>query len=545
MTICQAPSTDAIGRARLRDPVRDIACALAIALPWLSPLTSGPSASVLPWLLSAFAMALLAGLGGMARLPTSLWAGALALAAWAVFRGSAGLDAFALCGAIALLLLAASTGATLARREEGMHAIAWAWLLAALASSAIALWQYQGWAQTSGGWISSAPVGEAYGNLRQRNQFATLTAIGLCALAWLFSRGLRLSVALPMVVLLAVANAATTSRTGLLQILLLAGFCAGLPGPRRRARVALCLVGLLAWVAAAMGLPWLLALRGLSGGGLLDRVAGVGSCSSRLVLWSNVLHLIAQRPWLGWGWGELDYAHYATLYEGPRFCDILDNAHNLPLHLAVELGVPATLLVLAGGAWACIRLAPWRETEGARRLAWAVLGVIGLHSMVEYPLWYGPFQMAAGLAVGLLCAQPGRDLRTSTRAASSVLVLALAGYASVDYWRISQIYLPVSSRHAYYAGDTLARISDSQVFRDQVAFAGFTLTPVTADNAAQVLRQGLQILHFSPEPRVIEKVIDSARLLGREDVVAWQVPRFRAAFPREYAAWSARAAQAK
>ena len=28
----------------------------------------------------------------------------------------------------------------------------------------------------------------------------------------------------------------------------------------------------------------------------------------------------------------MDYAHFVTLYPGERFCDILDNAHNLPLH---------------------------------------------------------------------------------------------------------------------------------------------------------------------------------------------------------------------
>ncbi len=65
-----------------------------------------------------------------------------------------------------------------------------------------------------------------------------------------------------------------------------------------------------------------------------------------------MLHLIAQKPWLGWGWGELDYAHYMTLFPGVRFCVLLDNAHNLPLHLAVELGVPvAALLCFAVLAW--------------------------------------------------------------------------------------------------------------------------------------------------------------------------------------------------
>ncbi|NZA01899.1 O-antigen ligase family protein [Ottowia beijingensis] len=95
---------------------------------------------------------------------------------------------------------------------------------------------------------------------------------------------------------------------------------------------------------------------------MLERLrTGESTCGSRLILWRNVLHLIGLKPWTGWGWGELDYAHYITLYEGARFCHILDNAHNLPLHLAVELGVPVALAVCGLVAWLVWRGRPWAE----------------------------------------------------------------------------------------------------------------------------------------------------------------------------------------
>ena len=34
--------------------------------------------------------------------------------------------------------------------------------------------------------------------------------------------------------------------------------------------------------------------------------------------------------------------------------------------------------------------------------ATSVLAIIALHSLVEYPLWYGPFQMAVGWCVWML-----------------------------------------------------------------------------------------------------------------------------------------------
>ena len=45
------------------------------------------------------------------------------------------------------------------------------------------------------------------------------------------------------------------------------------------------------------------------------------------------------------------------------------------------------------------------------------------------------------------------------------------------------------------------------------------------------------MLHFSPEPRVIARLIDSAILLGRDDEAAALAARFKAAFPDDYARW--------
>lgn len=540
-----SPAQDS--RHALRASLVQGVCLLAIALPWLNPYASGPSASVVPWLTAWCAAAVLCLAAGVRRLPPALLAGCLVFTAWAMARGTGSIETFAVAGAMALVLMAAAAGASLAQRPDGVRTLVEAWVLAAALSAVMALGQHQGFAQDPFDFVSAASPGEAFGNLRQRNQFASLTALGLAGCAWLFARGTRVWVLLPLVVVLAAANAASTSRTGLLQLLLLAGFSMALPGPRRGARLGLSLAAVGAYALAAVGLPWLLELRGLGGGTLFDRVAGVGACSSRRVLWSNILDLIAQRPWLGWGWGELDYAHYAHLYGGPRFCDILDNAHNLPLHLAVELGLPAAALAMGAMAAALWHARPWRETSGDRRLAWAVLGAIALHSLVEYPLWYGPFQMAAGLSVGILCARAVPPVSAAASLARIVLpaaALAAAGYAAWDYWRVGQVYLPEASRAPAYSRDTLARIGHSWLFRDQVRFAALTTTPLRQDNAAQAHFAAQQLLHFSPEPRVIERAIDSALILGLQDEARLEAERFSAAFAADHARWRDRSAPA-
>lgn len=468
---------------------------ILILLPWLNPVVAGPSPSVAGWLLS-----LAAGAG-------CLW-----------FWRLGGADARLARGAV------------------------YGWLLAAAINTVMGVVQY---------FDVGAGVGQALGLLRQRNQLASLCAMGLASMLWLTLRWERWRWLCSVALLLAAGEALSTSRTGLVQLFLLCGLVCWWRGPDWRRRLVVCAVAVAGYgVVSLWGPWWLQQLQSVQAPTIWQRVVADNGCGSRRVLWSNVLYLIAQKPWLGWGWGELDYAHYMTLYPGERFCDILDNAHNLPLHLAVELGVPAALLACGAGLWAVWRARPWRETDPTRQLAWSVLAVIFLHSMVEYPLWYGPFQMAVGLCIGMLWRRPAarsgegepsvpqpQARRMGWPQAVAALSLAAVAYAAWDYHRISQLYLPPEARDAAYRNDTLAKVRGSWLFRNQVDFAELTTTPLARDNAARQHALAATLLHYSPEPRVIEKLIESAVMLGRDDEALAQMLRFRAAFPADYEAW--------
>lgn len=486
--------------------------ALALTAPWLNPITSGPTPSLVPMVVSfAAAAAFLLSLSLLTVLfPDSTFFQVQSLNWW----------------------------------------IAGTWLAAGIVGTAMGLVQYYGGAAFFNGLISPSRLGEAFGNLRQRNQYASMLniafAAALCFVSFANVRRRTPHFALAAVAALAIGNAASSSRTGLAQLIVLC-LISGIWGRWRDSRVGRMLITALAVYLVAIWVMPGLANLDFAANGMFARLKhGDPACNSRLTLWSNVLHLISLKPWFGWGWGGLSYAHFITPYDGLRFCEILDNAHNLPLHLAVELGMPASVLICSGLVWATWRQRPWAETDPWRQMAWMVLAVIGLHSLLEYPLWYGPFQMATALSVWILwrpsgrpfvsgeLVMPGKVGRVVCGALALVMVIGV-GVVAVQYHRVSQIYLSPAQRSPEWRDNTLQKLqANLWLFENQLRFAEFSITPLTRDNAEAMQALGKSLLHFSPEPRVVEKLIDALVMLGRDDEATFYLARYRAAYPDDY-----------
>ena len=82
------------------------------------------------------------------------------------------------------------------------------------------------------------------------------------------------------------------------------------------------------------------------------------------------------------------------------------------------------------------------------------------------------------------------------------------------------------------------KVRGTWLFQNPVQFAELTTTPLALDNAAHLHALAQQLVHFSPEPRVAEKLIESAVMLGRVDVAEYYLQRYKAAFPKEHALWA-------
>lgn len=377
------------------------------------------------------------------------------------------------------------------RYAEALDGIAGAWLAAGLVGLLIGALQYAD-VQGLPTWLvaTSATAGRAVGNLRQPNHLSTLLALGLCSLLWLgHRRGWELPALLTLQALLVLGIVLSSSRTGLLMLVLLAAWALLDRRLPRRLRVMLLATvpAALAWTAAVHVWSEMAGVRYFAEARL---ASNSDISSSRFAIWKNTLDLIAQHPWTGVGWNNFNYAWTLTPFPD-RPVAFFDHTHNVLLQLAVELGLPAAMAIVGGVCWAT-----WRARHGCRqaddhaalasRVLLAVLVMVALHSLLEYPLWYPYFLLPTALAFGLYLglgrpaeSRPAsglpRGLRTAVETVA-LLTVATALYAVWDYQRIVQIFSP----HGEAGQQPLSeRIRDGQrsvLFGHHADYAAVTTT---------------------------------------------------------------------
>ena len=455
--------------------------AAALASPAPRPLRRALHDAALP--LAALALV-------MAAVLASWWPGALPM--------GLALSGLGMLLAAGLLLLGGAAARAGPRALPLFALFCGGWVVAGVLNAAIGALQVFAPGFPDGQWIArSGLAGRAVGNMRQPNHLSSLLLWAAIALVPLLELGrLRRGLGRGLFVLMCFAVVLTASRTGVLGIGLLALW--GLLDRRlsRPTRALLLLAPLfyaLAWAGLA---AWAEMSRHAFGGE--TRLAEADLSGSRFGIWANTLELIRRQPWTGVGFGEFNLAWSLTPFPG-RPTAFFDHTHNLPLQLAVELGLPLAALVLAllvAALWRAWRLAS-RQADAAaavtQRSAWMMLLLIALHSQLEYPLWYAYFLLPTawlfGYALGRPAAEPAAPAVAATgrpaRAlfVGGVLLVIGSALALVDYIRVALIFAP--PRDGSTLEQRIAEGRRSWLFAHHAAYAAATVDDaVPADDRA-------------------------------------------------------------
>ncbi len=267
-----------------------------------------------------------------------------------------------------------------------------------------------------------------YGIFQQWNLMASFMATGLALALYLLSARRPLSrslqwLAAAMLLLAPLLLIVIASRVGLLAALLLSPLQLWMLYRLNRRRAGIALLLLMAGVSAGL---LLVMLNGATRALMLPE-----PIFYRLTYWQEALDMIAERPWLGWGYGHFQHDflhHFYTTHSSGMESVAISHPHNEILLWGVEGG----LLSLSGIAlivWGLWRLLRHSRPVPLRPAPWLAALPILLHMMVEYPLY-----LSAAHAVLLLVILRVSDLRRRLRLPSHSqlpLRLTTAGIAAL------------------------------------------------------------------------------------------------------------------
>jgi len=408
--------------------------------------------------------------------------------------------------------------------EKLATVLAFALLLGAELSALIGVLQHYQWHTPLDGVIVMQVSAGIYGNLAQPNHFANYIALGLISLGLLFQQQKLKSqyvilLGMPLLFVMTLSG----SRSSWLYLLLMA-FLAWWLSRRDVAMRPLLRYSML--LVAGFGLMHLIVQMSFiagadSGTNTVQRLlayngGGDTSGSIRLYLWREAGLMFMQSPWLGVGFGQFAWHHFQLLpvLQANNIFGLYNNAHNLVFQLAAEAGIAGLLaLFVSLGVWfyGIRNIVP----SAAHWWGYSALGVLAIHSLLEYPMWYTYFLAVAALLLGVYDETHYRLAKLKIWRISMVLILLL-GLLSLFQFRAGYQQLkdtlairPASGNAAEAYQRTREGLLElqhgSSLLSPYVDASILAYADLNADQLKQKLALGSNVMHFVPTTQAVYK----------------------------------------
>ncbi|MFZ2217988.1 MAG: Wzy polymerase domain-containing protein [Rhodoferax sp.] len=238
-----------------------------------------------------------------------------------------------------------------------------------------------------------------YANMAQPNQLASLLLLGLVSCSWGFYRRRLNSVfSILFSIFLLTGIALTESRTAWVNLALLAGgaisWRKALPSKQYL------------WTTLSLGTYFILCVFFLSKFGDYFGGSAVGAYRSpiddpRLGAWKMLFDASLHKPFFGFGWGQLANANFLVIENYPQQGGLFNQSHNLILDIILWNGYPLGLIAVSIlGYWVFKVFTHPRDFKQIHLISF--IAILGIHSMLEYPLHYAYFLLPFGIFVGAI-----------------------------------------------------------------------------------------------------------------------------------------------
>ena len=436
---------------------------------------------------------------------------------------------------------------------EVAQRMAWAVIAVALVNLAAQIAQLGGWDQHLQPWIvalNRESVCIVYGNTAQSNHTSGIAWLAICGSMYLaHERRMPVWLLALLVPAFMFSSALTSSRMAWLFLTL--GVALALSARPRwattlqgRMLLGAGLVGSFLAVTAATGaLMGFLEPSCLSS---LDRMdAREGGITVRLDLLRQAALVWSGNPWIGAGAYSFNGRVYELVAEG-RSQHLDTYAHNVFAQVLAEFGLTGALglaIVVLACLWGLWRHRRELEAVDVVLLSW--LGVLGIHSLLEYPLWYVHFLMFFGLALGLLIRPSWCLLPVTLPAKAIVGVIASAALLGCigllhDYRKLDRyMFLVLQKLENKMASlpevDAILAGADADVlfYRPHAEHMRGMGMSMTRDDLAEKIALTDKLLSRAPTPPTVARRVVLAVLDGDLDGARWHMDRLMLFFPKQ------------
>ena len=403
--------------------------------------------------------------------------------------------------------------------------------------------------------INAKNSSAVFGNLAQANHFADYIGLSLASLLYLLGAGrikpyLAAVFAPPLLFVLALSG----SRSAWLYLAALVVLATWFylrnradasgenPGGKLVTIAWLLIPGfmLMQWLAQT---PWLAAPVPVitSSDRLFDLASGY---SIRLYLWREAWLMFLQSPLLGVGFGQFAWNHFKllALFRQPEINGLYNHAHNIVMQLLAETGLAGiTVLVAALTAW----LLGLRRRVFDIQTWWilALLSIVGIHSMLEFPLWYMHF---LGIVAVLLGAGEMQLLRLDMQRFGRVsvgLILVLGSisgiqltqsYGSLRGLLIPRNYAQLSVADVMEVERVLKQIHRESLLAPYIELAYTKAIILNRVNLDDKLDLNGRVMRFAPMSAMVYRQAALLALKGEHDAAAKQMDRAILSYPGDF-----------
>ena len=253
-----------------------------------------------------------------------------------------------------------------------------------------------------------------------------------------------------------------------------------------------------------------------------DRFKDAGQIAPRLALWKYGWTMFKTHPLLGVGWGEFPRYQY-DFVRTLGGVEIANNSHDIFLDLLGKTGLIGIAIVLLGLLTWLVRVVRAPHTA-ARVFGIALIGVLVMHALVEYPQQYMFFLLPAMFVFGLLETRSLRLLpsRVSFGVYALIVFGGLAGLYPIcrDYNRAEVLYYGARPAEQYSE-------DPSFLFRAWGEYGMATLLPMNAMDMDHKLAMHKQALALLPGETVLRRYAVLQALSGDSDAAFDTVARLK------------------